>query len=278
MGADIKQIKNRIKSVDSTLHITKAMQLVAASKIKRAADEMSGASDYVRIMSEALPDLICRETQSSCFINPPKTGVSCFVMICGDRGLAGGYNNAVTRLLIENISPSSVVLPIGKRAVEYCQRHGLNIVSDIYTSSEKITSSDFCDIASLLTKEYKAGKFDSLYVIHTVYKNVITTQAEITQIFPIKQPEKKNNGFILFEPSANAVLEAAIPNYLTAVISSSVRESFLCELYSRRNAMDSASKNAGDMIEHLNLVYNRARQSTITQEITEIVAGAELNS
>ena len=251
------------------------MELVASSKIKHAADEMSGASEYVSVMSEALPDLICKETNGSCFINPPKIDVPCFVMICGDRGLAGGYNNNIFRLFNTINTPSSVVLPIGKRAVEYCQRHKINILSDKYISSEYISSDDFSDIASMISDMFRQGKIDSLSVIHTVYKTVLTQNATITEVLPIKRENGKKTGFVLFEPSAQAVLDASIPTYLTSVICSSVRESFLCELYCRRSAMDSASKNAGDMIENLNLMYNRARQSTITQEITEIVAGAD---
>ena len=274
MGADIKQIRNRIRSVDSTLHVTRAMQLVASSKIRRAAEASASTTEYASALRRVLSDILSTDTAKSPFLSPPKTGIRCTVLIAGDRGMAGGYNSSVFRLFEEDPEAlSGFVLPIGRRALDYCERRGYRILSADYPSSERITESQVSSLASLLTTSYSEHKFDSLYVIGTRLVNVLTQEAECHRLLPLSPAEIPRRQ-VLYEPSGEAVLSAAIPSYLTALLLSTLRESFLSELYARRNAMDSASKNAGEMIEGLRLSYNRARQSSITQEITEIVAGA----
>ncbi len=276
MGANIKQIKTRIKSVDSTLHITKAMQLVASSKVRRAQQASLGAIAYANAMKEAFLGLVSRENRDSVFLSPPKIGVTCCLLVAGDRGLAGGYNGNVFRLAESEMSGERVIfLPVGKRALDFCHRMKLDILSNDYASSERLTDNDARSIADLLCRGFREHRFDNVRIFHTKLISILSQEAVSTELLPLTLPDKTESTVVFYEPSAEVLMERAVADYLTAAVTSAVRESFLCELYARRNAMDSATKNAVEMISSLNLQYNRARQSTITQEITEIVAGAE---
>lgn len=277
MGNNIKQIKNRIKSVDSTLHVTKAMQLVASSKIKGAERGARVSAEYADSMLSAFSDIVSPETKKSVFISPVKTGITCYLVIAGDRGLAGGYNNNVFRLLEKEIcEKDAFVIPIGKRSCEYCSRRGFDTLGRGIRSSEKVSDAELSEISRAIIEAYRENRFDSVKIISTKPVNVLTQEPRVVPVLPIPLTDGKNSDtFVQFEPSAEAVLDAAIEGYITSLLCSAVRESFLSELYARRSSMDSASKNASDMIDNLSLQYNRARQSSITQEITEIVAGAE---
>lgn len=275
MSADIKSIKNRIRSIDSTLHVTKAMQLVASSKIKKAAEAASNVTAYSEAVCEAMQDLVSPETVGTVFVTPKHPEKVLFIVVAGDRGLAGGYNSSVTKLLsVECNCNDDMVLPIGKRICEYCVRHHFKLFDDEQRSSEKLTDAEMRVISDRITKMITDGEIGTVKIIGTRPVNILTYLAKVRTVLPL---DKSNCGSALtvFEPDAVTVMRSAIPDYLTAVMCDEVRTSFLSELYSRRNAMDSATKNATEMIDVLNLSYNRARQSSITQEITEIVAGAE---
>ncbi len=276
MGANIKQIKTRIKSVDATLHITKAMHLVASSKVRRAQEVRAGASAYNDAMTAAVRGLLSRDTANSVFLSPPKTGMTCLVVIAGDRGLAGGYNGSVFRLLEDTLTDGPALLfPIGKRAADYCRSRQYPLFTDEVLSSERISDREIAAWTERLVRDYRKNRFDSLKVIGTKLRSVLFQEAEVTPLLPLTATENGNAATLICEPNAEALTERAVPDLVAARLTNAVRESFLCELYARRSAMDSASKNAEDMIDALNLQYNRARQSAITQEITEIVAGAE---
>lgn len=275
MGADTKTIKNRIRSIDSTLHVTKAMQLVASSKIKKAAELSSGASSYSDAVCVAMHELVSPETVSSVFVTPKIGGKALFIAIAGDRGLAGGYNSNVIKLLTaETEGSDAVVLPIGLRICDYCSHHGFNLFDTKRRSSEKLTDAEIRELSGRITEMFTGGGLSSVKIIGTRPVNVLTQTPEIKSILPLESSGNRST-LTVFEPDAETVMNTAVPDYLTAVICAEVRKSFISELYSRRNAMDSATKNASEMIDKLNLSYNRARQSSITQEITEIVAGAE---
>ena len=170
-------------------------------------------------------------------------------------------------------------LPIGKKAVEYCQRHGVESLSDDYASVEAIGLRDCFSIAKFLCDKFREGAFDSLYVGYTKFVSMLSQQPDVVKILPITHEEAGRKGepqsLIEYEPGAGAVYNAIVPEYIGGVLWGAVAESLASELGARCTAMDAASKNAGEMIEDLSLKYNRARQGAITQEITEIVAGAE---
>lgn len=263
MGADTKALRTRIKSVDSTLHLTKAMGLVASSKIRRASSSMQKGRQYAQAL-EAIMDMLtaCPECRKSPFMREGG-GRTRLIVIAGDRGLAGGYNANVFRLLKEY--PEAEVLPIGKRA---CDRFHKEVLS-----SEAFSAADAHEMAKELCEDFAAEKFDRLGIICTRYVSMMTQEAAIRWVLPLKPKKDKAVGAV-FEPDELTILQTAVLEYLSGMIMAAVRESFASEVAARKMAMDSAGKNAQQMIDDLQLSYNRARQGAITQEITEIVAGS----
>lgn len=278
MSANSKAIKNRIKSVDSTLHMARAMELVASSKMRRATDNMTRSRNYALAMSELFYGLDMSECRDSVFVREREEKRICVVVIAGDRGLAGGYNSNVykcTAALIEGKDP--VIVPIGKRAVEYYSRRGYEMLGEGYASAERFGAGECARLAREIADRFSDGGFDALYVVYTRYESVITQTAEAKKLLPVNTAGAKSasGASAEFEPNSETVLEAAMPEYISGILYGCVCESFLSELASRRNAMSNAEDNAQEMIEKLGLEYNRARQSAITQEITEIVAGSQ---
>ena len=266
MGADIKKLKTRIKSVDSTLHLTKAMGLVASSKIKRATDAMHKSREYAENIENAISMMTaCRECMKSPFMQKRNSEKTALIIIAGDRGLAGGYNANIFRLAKEY--KVDEVFAIGKRA---CDRFGGDL-----KLAETFTYRDAMALSKELCVRFREGEFDRVGIISTKYVSMMSQEAQLRWVLPL---EKNNNVItqsIVFEPDEITILDTAIFEYMTAMIIAAVRESFASEVAARRFAMDSAGKNAGQMLDDLQLRYNRARQGAITQEITEIVAGSD---
>ena len=261
--ADMKQLRNRIKSVNSTLHLTKAMGLVASSKIRRANLAMARSKAYVSAI-DGLMTALCADSECrrSAYMTERGDKVR-LVVIAGDRGLAGGYNANVFRLVKE--LGVTDILPIGKRA---CDRYHGDFIS-----SEDITAADAARLAKQLIADYLDGRFDKLGIVSTEYVSMMTQTPKVDWILPVKPTETEPVGTV-FEPDCPTILETAVKEYVAGHIAAAVRESFASEVAARRMAMDSAGKNAQTMIDDLTIAYNSARQGAITQEITEIVAGA----
>ena len=267
MGSDIKTLRSRIRSVDSTLHLTKAMGLVAASKIRRATRVMSQSREYASAMEDVVSVLSSSpECERTPYMKPAGEGTR-IIVIAGDRGLAGGYNANVFRLAATE--SDAEIIPIGKRA---CDRWGKPAVS-----SEKYPAAEAKKLADELCRDFLDGKFGRLGILFTRYRSMMSQEATLLWVLPLEKNEEKGEGAgPVFEPNEQTVLNAAVPTYVSGLLTACIRESYACEVAARRMAMDSAGKNAQEMIEHLQLQYNRARQSSITQEITEIVAGSGL--
>ncbi len=268
MGADIKTLRTRIKSVGSTQQLTKAMGLVASSKIRRATEAMNKSRQYAAAVEQAVSLLTgVEECRRSPYMRQPEEGTpprTRLIVIAGDRGLAGGYNANIFRLMRDY--PDAQVLPIGKRA---CERYGQPVVS-----SEDYRYSDARALAVAQCAAFAAGEFDWLGIVCTEYVSMMTQQARVQWILPLAVEPAGNNAGAVFEPDERTILDAAVPEYVAGMLIAAVRESFLSEVAARRMAMDSADKNAQQMLDDLQLTYNRARQGAITQEITEIVAGS----
>lgn len=278
--ASMKDIKNRIRSVESTMQITKAMELVASSKLRRAKERSESTRPYFTTLHQTLEDIALANTDfTSPFVQQREVGKACYVVIAGDRGLAGGYNNNLFKAVWEDMGDQGVcALPIGKKAVEYCARRGVESLSDQYISVEDISLRDCFSIAGLLCDRFRQGDFDTLYVGYTKFVSMLSQQPQVVKLLPIhheQEPREKARSLIEYEPGPAAVYDAIVPEYVGGLLWGAVAESLASELGARRTAMDAASKNASEMIEDLSLKYNRARQGAITQEITEIVAGAE---
>lgn len=265
MGADIKQLRTRIKSVDSTLHLTKAMGLVASSKIRRATDLMNKGKEYADALEDTVKQLTayeeCKKTPYMAVRGEEKL---CLIVVAGDRGLAGGYNANIFRLMRD--FPEATVHPIGKRA---CERFGAPLqMAEGYTYDRAMA------LAQEICRDFSEGKFDKCGIVCTRYHSLMSQETYVKWLLPLTPAEKAPAANAVFEPDEVTVLQAVIPAYIAGMILSCVKESFACEVAARRVAMDSAGKNAQEMIDRLGLEYNRARQGAITQEITEIVAGS----
>lgn len=280
MGANIKAVRARMKSVDSTRHITKAMELVASSKIRRASERMESSRFYRGIMLDAFAALSAEKSRYSS--SRDRSLPALYIVIAGDRGLAGGYNNNIFRSATAVVEKNDLVLPIGKRAVEHFRRSG-NIVTDKFTSAESFSSSDSAEAARIVRDLYDEGRISSVTLIYTRFVSMLSQEPDAEFLLPLGHEKNlkkadtdksEQKALVEYEPDAETLLAALIPEYISGVLYSCVAESYASELAARRSAMDTATKNADAMLEDLSLRYNRARQGEITQEITEIIAGA----
>ncbi len=265
MAGNTKALRVRIKSVSSTLQLTKAMGLVASSKIRRANEAMQQGRDYASALQQTVGLLTAdRECLKSPYMQQRDTQRTRLLVIAGDRGLAGGYNANVFRLAAQY--PEAEILPIGKRA---CERFGKPVVS-----SEHFSFEDAAAMADSLCADFAAGEYDRFGILSTDYRSVLVQEPVIRWLLPLRKSEQQNTAGIVFEPDELTVLDNVVREYVAGMITVCARESFASEVAARRMAMDSAGKNAKQMIDELQLEYNRARQGAITQEITEIVAGS----
>ncbi|MBQ2676811.1 MAG: ATP synthase F1 subunit gamma [Clostridia bacterium] len=265
MAGNTKALRGRIKSVTSTLQLTKAMELVASSKIRRANDAMLKGRQYSAALDKTIGLLTSnRECEKSPYMQKRDTLRTRIIVIAGDRGLAGGYNANVFRLAAQY--PDAQFIPIGKRA---CERFNKPI-----NSSEHFSFDDAVKLADTLCADFAACEFDRLGILSTKYNSVMSQEAFIKWVLPFEKADRKDTAGIIFEPDFLTVLNNLAREYVAGIITVCVRESFASEVSARRMAMDSAGKNAKQMISDLQLQYNRARQGAITQEITEIVAGS----
>ncbi len=277
MTGNIKAIRTRMKSVESTRHITRAMQLVASSKLRAALDRMEASRFFFEAVQEAFSDLAAGHTDSP-FLTRRTVTHRCVVIIAGDRGLAGGYNANVFRAVrAAGYDPKTTsAVAVGRRACDFVRVEGFSETA-LIESVEKMSREDTVALAGTLRETFLSGAADEIILYYTDYISALTQEVRTTTLLPLTpsgEAAHKNLAETVFEPSPAAVLDAIIPQYLTGVLWGAVALSHAAETAARRNAMDSATENASEMLDKLSLAYNRARQGAITQEITEIVAGA----
>lgn len=285
MGAGIKEIKNRIHSVQSTQQITKAMELVASSKMRKAKDKALASRPYFNTMYETVKD-IATNTRGvrDVFLKQREVKNRCYIVIAGDRGLAGGYNSNIFKLTTFHMDgKQEKVIALGKKAVEFFSKRGY----DLLISQDSVENCDYektLEVANTAMDLYKKGEVDEVYISYTEFVSPLVQRPQLKKILPlvfekdeteVKSKEEGRKARVQYLPSPEAVLSYIIPKYVSGIIYDGVIESFASEQSARRNAMKSASDNADEMLSTLELSYNRARQSSITQEITEIVGGVE---
>lgn len=275
-GSSMKDIKLRIKSIQSTRQITKAMQLVASSKLRRAKERMELAAPYFNTFGDIINNIAnSSDVNDSIYFEQKEAKKICHCVIAGDRGLAGGYNTNVFKEVIRLAGESdaeTVIFPIGKKTVEHLKKH-FSFADESYTEASNISIGDCFNIGKILADKFEAGEFDELLITHTFYKNALRQEVDTVKILPFDTIDGRKTQ-VDFENSASVTLKQTVPLYIASVIYNAVAQSYVCELTSRQNAMDTATSNADEMLSSLQLQYNRARQAGITQEITEIVAGA----
>ena len=274
-GVSTKEIKNRIRSMEATRQITRAMEMVAASKLRHAQAQALTARPYFEILSDTISDIVANSDPSdSPYLTPRPVKKTAFVVIAGDRGLAGGFNSNLLKLVAANMENKAVtVLPIGRKAVDFFKsRTGL--LTQLYAEAEDVSVGDCFTIAKQLTKGYLQEEFDEVWVFYTKFVSVLSQTPQMLQLLPLAPEASPSRGDILYEPDAKTVLDTIVPEYLGGILYGALCESRASEQAARRSAMDAATQNADEMSDQLSLKFNQARQSAITQEITEIVAGS----
>ena len=282
-GVSTKEIKNRIRSMESTRQITKAMEMVAASKLRRAQAQVLASRPYFQILSSTVNDILENNRDfSSPFLKERPVKKVMYIVIAGDRGLAGGYNSNILKMVEAELKgKDAVVLPIGKKAVEFFRSRKIPAFTEIYAEAADVDIGDCFSIAKQLSKAFLNSEFDEVHIAYTNFVSVLSQVPASKKLLPL-EPQQAREGAAnvgqrsdtIYEPGPEEVFAAIVPEFLGGILYGALCESRASEQAARRTAMDAATSNADDMIADLSLKFNRARQAAITQEITEIVAGS----
>ena len=289
--ASMRSIKRRRTSVQSTQQITKAMKLVSTVKLQRAKARAERSKSYFISMYETIKSVLERAGEiNHPYLQPGESDRKAVVLITSNRGLAGGYNSNVVKLLTRGEMPKDKidVYAIGKKGRDLLVRYGYNIVADYSDVIEEPVYADAMRICDDLLRDYKEGKIGEIYLAYTAFKNTVSHEPSLIKLLPFDasdnepdaedmetEADKYGNTIMNFEMEETDALDLLIPKYVTSLIHGGMIEAIASENGARMQAMDSATSNAEEMIEKLSLQYNRARQGSITQELTEIIAGAE---
>ena len=253
------------------------MELVATSKLRRAKLEAERSRPFRAVLDQAISDILaCSEIGSSVWAEKKESGKELFIVIAGDRGLAGGYNANIFRLTAEKAgSGSAVYLPIGKKALDYYRHRNADILTDKFGNVSEISVGDTFAIADIACDAFRSGEYRSIRLVYTNFVSMLTQTPTCISLLPLEKNEAKADSDPIFDGDPEELLPLIVPKYVGGIIHSAICESLASESGARRTAMNAANKNAEEMIGTLMLKYNRARQAIITQEITEIVSGAE---
>lgn len=279
-GVSAKEIKNRIRSMEATRQITKAMEMVASSKLRRAQAQVLSSRPYFEALYSTIHDIVDTNRDiSSPYLTRRPGEKTLYVVIAGDRGLAGGYNSNILKLVLSELSgKEAAVLPIGKKAVDFFSTRNIPALTVNYAEAAQVSLGDCFTVAKQLSKLFLDGSYDRICVAYTNFVSVLSQTPAVLQLLPLVRQTTGREGSvksdIVYEPDSVHVFEQIIPEYLGGVLYGALCESRAAEQAARRTAMDSATQNADEMIAELSLQFNRARQASITQEITEIVAGS----
>ena len=280
-----KEIRTKIKSIQNTQKITKAMEMVAASKMRRAQERMNQARPYAEKMANVMAHLAQANleykhsyTESR---DPKRVG---FIVVSSDRGLCGGLNINLFRQVLQSMSEwrdkgvEIDVTIIGRKGLGFFKRVGVNIVSEATQLGDKPQLGDLIGAMKVMMDAFSEGRIDRLFLAHNGFVTTMTQEPRVGQLLPVSAAEPdehlERHWDYLYEPDAREVVDALMMRYIESLIYRGVVENISCEMAARMVAMKSASDNAGNLIDELQLVYNKARQAAITQEISEIVGGA----
>lgn len=280
--SNMKDIKRRIKSVESTMQITKAMELVASSKFRKAKERADNCQEYFQSMYEMITHT-AMNSPKTVYTSPVKDNpVVLLIVIAGDRGLAGGFNGNVIKMAekrIHEFNGNVMILPIGKKAVEYFEKRSYPIFESYVNIAEHFQIHKAERMTDTIMEAFKSKKINTIEIVFTDYVSAVLQEARSMTLLPIPNIKSDDDvhklmPIVEFSPSAEGVFNMLVPKYIAGMLYCTIVDSFASEQASRRTAMENASDNATEMIDTLSLQYNRARQSAITQEITEIVGGA----
>ena len=289
--ASMREIKLRIKSIKETRQITKAMKLISAAKLKKARKQLELTRPYFDRVKSIMADIILHSgQQDNVFFDvrrdkaQKKAG---YIILTGDKGLAGGYNHNIIKLAEGRIkeTPDALLFVAGHMGRNYFTRKNFNMYGDFDYPVQNPTVYRAREIAEIVLDLFSRGELDEVYVVYTLMASTIKLVPQVMKLLPldlralqedlgISEGNPKIDDMLNYEPSPKAVFDVLVPKYVKGVVYGALVEAFTSEQSARMSAMDNATSNADDMLQSLNLYYNRARQAAITQEISEIVGGA----
>ena len=279
--ASVRQIARRIRSVENTAKITKAMSMIAASKLRRTQDAATQGRSYADSMSEMVSNVMAQsqdEELSQPLAEPREVSNVGLVLITPDRGLTGGLNSNVLRAVGDFIGIQTVpvkVVVLGKKGIDFARRSGLELIGELSGISDRPTSSDTSPLSRAIIDGFINRQVDSIHVAYAQFVNTTLQRPTVTQLAPVVRTEISNgdNQGYIFEPNANVVLTELLPRYIETLIHHAVLEANASEQSARMVAMNQATDNANDMVDDLTLLMNKLRQETITKELLDIVGG-----
>lgn len=277
-SSNMKDVKRRIKSVESTMQITKAMQLVASSKLRRAKEKAEAVQPFFELLFKTMCDISRDNEISSIFTKKDKSDAALLVVIAGDRGLAGGFNSNVLKAAAAKADgiiakgKSVKIMAIGKKAVEYFEKRPYDVAYAHPHIAESLSAEQVDDLAEEIITGFAMEEFGAVELVYTTFVSAITQEACELRILPVENLEQMggSQSAVEYDPSPEEVFDGLVPQYISGMLYSAIVDSYASEQAARRSAMESATDNAQEMIDGLSLLYNRARQAVITQEITEI--------
>ncbi len=282
MAQSTKEIRGRIKGISSTKQITKAMELVSSSKLKRARVKLGKSRPYYNTVLENIQDILVHEKNlNHPLLDRRELKNSLYIVISADRGLAGGYNSSVIRLAEDAIRSNhhdSKIIAIGSKARDYFSKRDFQVVDNFIGISEDPHYYDARRIGEKALELYENNEVDEINIVFTSFVNTINQEPKLLRLLPSEKVREDSGNIrrlVEFEPSTEEVLSYLIPKYIQSSIFGALIEASASEQAARRLAMEAATDNAEEMIEELNISYNRARQAAITMEISEIVSGAD---
>lgn len=279
--ASMRDIKRRKSSIESTEQITKAMKLVATVKLQKSRVKAENSKPYFNLMYETISSMLQKSGNiHHKYLQPGKTNRKAVIAITSNRGLAGGYNNNIVKLINTQLPAADTrVYAIGRKGRDGLQRKGFAIQADYSDVINDPIYRDAADITLELLDAFARGEIGEIYLAYTSFKNTVVHIPKLLKLLPVEiegtqELTEKNMALMNYEPEDEEVLNSIVPKYMSSLIYGALLEAAASENGARMTAMDSATSNAEDMIEALALQYNRARQGAITQELTEIIAGA----
>ena len=283
--ASMRDIKRRKGSIQSTQQITKAMKLVSTVKLQRAKQRAEQSKAYFNCMYETVTSVLAKTGNlNHPYLNGGDSAKKAVIVITSNRGLAGGYNSNIVKLVTQQSGFKKEdlrIYAVGKKGKDALNRHGYEIVEEDSDIIEEPLYVDAMALSSRVLEAYTKGEVGEIYIAYTAFKNTVVHEPTLLKLLPVepekkeeKAQEKESKALMSFEPNDDEALELIIPKYVTSLIDGGLIEAVASENGARMQAMDSATSNAEEMIDHLSLMYNRARQGSITQELTEIIAGA----
>ena len=275
-SAQINDIKARIKSVGGTMQITKAMELVATSKLRFLKERAENAKPYMKVLLDSVEKISAYVPSGESIYTKERVGKTLFIVIAGDRGLAGGYNSNILKLAATlDTEGDGIYVPVGKKACDSISRKERPVFSLLLASVGDAGVGKCMRLASQISKGYLSGEFTKVKLIYTRFASMLTQTPVSVDILPLTAKADQASGEPIYEGDIEDLIATIVPQYIGGAIYAAVCEASASECAARRTAMNSANKNAEEMINSLTLSFNRARQAVITQEITEIVSGAE---